>query len=86
MKLSKEQYLNKVTFGTMWKKCFSYVKIREDKAVSGKSDACAYLLHSRQTYHDAESRQYITLMHALHRTMYMGERMEYYKRRQQALL
>ena len=86
MKLSKEETVGTETFGKLWKSCFSYVKIRAQKAVTGKCEGCAYLSHSRKTYHDAKSREYITMMHALHRTMYMGERMEYYKRRQEALL
>ena len=86
MELSKEESLCRQNFGKLWKSCFPHVKIRAQKACGGKCDPCAYLSHSRKTYHDAESRQYITLMHALHRTMYMGERLTYYSRRQEALL
>ena len=86
MQATGEECLCRQNFGKLWRSCFSYVKIRAHKAVTGKCDACCYLSHSRRTYHDSEARTYITTMHALHRTMYMGERLEYYKRRQEALL
>lgn len=35
------------------------------------------LSHARRTFRDRSSREKITLMHALHRTAYMGERRKY---------
>ena len=72
-------------FGDLWMKCFPYVKIREFKAVSGKCDTCMKLSKLRRTFHDDRRREYITMMHALHRSAYMGERMTYGTRRDRAI-
>ena len=53
--------------------------------VTGKCITCAQLSHARRTFRDSESRTIITLMHALHRTSYMGERREYAFRKDEAL-
>ena len=72
-------------FCEIWRSCFGHVKIREFKAVSGKCTICALLSHARKTFRDAKSREHITRMHALHRTMYMGERIAYNHRRNYAM-
>ena len=72
-------------FGDLWKHCFPYVRIREFKAVSGKCDTCMKLSKLRRTFHDDQRREYITMMHALHRSAYMGERMTYAVRRERAI-
>ena len=86
MQTAGKEYLCAEIFEKVWRSCFSYIKIRVHKAVTGKCDACCCVSHFRRTFHDSLSREYITSMHALYRTMYMGERLEYYKRRQEALL
>jgi hypothetical protein len=72
-------------FSQLWRTCFTHVKIRAYKAVDGKCTSCASLSHSRKSLTDTQSREAITLLHAWHRSMYMGERMSYYARRHEAL-
>jgi hypothetical protein len=62
------------------------VKVREYKAVSGKCDVCASLTNMRRQKLDHATRGYIVRLFALHRSMYMGERLSYYLRRNDALL
>jgi hypothetical protein len=71
------------TFGSIWMNCFSHVKIREFKAVSGKCQCCANLSTMRKTFKSQRDREYVTMMHALHRSTYMGERIAYSERRNQ---
>jgi hypothetical protein len=78
-------YLEYAAFCGLWITCFSHVKIREFKAVNGKCATCALLSHARKSRRDPASRAHITLMHALHRTEYMGERLAYYARREMAM-
>ena len=73
------------SFASMWACCFSYVKIREFKAVTGKCDTCAALTHARRTFRDNKSRELVTYMHYLHRITYMGERKTYAQRVDEAL-
>ena len=54
--------------------------IREFKAVTGKCNTCATLSNLRREMRDNGSRQYMTLLHLLHRSAYMGERMAYAQR------
>jgi len=75
------KHLSVTAFGSLWTHCFSYVKIREFKAVSGKCDTCLKLSKLRRTFHDSRRREYITMMHAFHRCAYMNERIEYAKKR-----
>ena len=84
MKMLDVPYLSVNDFGKIWVNCFPYVKIREFKAVSGKCDTCMKLSKLRRTFHDARRREYVTMMHALHRCAYMNERIEYAKRRHEA--
>jgi hypothetical protein len=74
------------TFASIWMNCFSHVKIREFKAVSGKCRCCANLSHMRRTFKADRDRMYVTLMHALHRSTYMGERIAYAARRNKAVM
>ena len=73
------------SFRHLWIHCFPYVKIREFKAVSGKCETCMKLSKLRRTFHDDKRREYITMMHALHRSAYMSERMTYSFRRDRAI-
>ena len=76
---------SEAVFSKLWRTCFPHVKIRMCKAVDGKCTTCASLSHSRASFTDAQSREAITLLHAWHRRMYIGERLTYYARRQEAL-
>ena len=85
MTARKHEHLESHAFGKLWSLCFSHVKVRAVKAVTGKCACCALLSHARKSCSDCKSREYITFLHALHRSMYMGERLSYYARRQEAL-
>jgi hypothetical protein len=74
------------TFSSIWYHCFEHVKIREFKAVSGKCQCCANLSSMRKTFKSQRDREYVTLMHSLHRTTYMGERLSYADRRNSAIM
>jgi hypothetical protein len=75
-----QDFLQLDQFASLWRNCFSYVKIREFKAVTGKCKTCAFLSIARRKYRGRQHRSYITWLHALHRTAYMGERMAYAER------
>jgi len=77
--------LQPTQFGMMWQTCFRHVTIREFKAVTGKCDTCARLSARRRELRDNEGRQHLTMLHMLHRTTYMGERLAYADRIMQAL-
>ena len=72
-------------FEKMWMACFPHVKIRQFKSVCGKCKTCEKLSSARRSFHDAKTREQITTMHALHCSMYMGERLSYYDRRNEAM-
>lgn len=74
------------SFLNLWDICFSHVKLREYKAVTGKCKICALLSEARRKVLGLAGRRFITELHALHRTMYMGERLSYYARRNEAML
>jgi hypothetical protein len=78
--------VNVDTFSSIWVNCFEHVKIREFKAVSGKCQCCANLSLLRRTFKSQRDREYVTLMHALHRSTYMGERIAYAERRNRAIM
>lgn len=78
--------VNVDTFASIWMNCFQSVKIREFKAVSGKCQCCANLSTLRRNFKSQSDREYVTTMHALHRTMYMGERLAYADRRNNAIM
>lgn len=73
--------LGKSQFAMIWANCFPRVSIREFKAVTGKCDTCAQLSCLRREKRDNASRAYLTYLHHIHRTAYMGERMAYAERR-----
>jgi hypothetical protein len=81
-----EVSLSYAAFLSMWRHCFPHVKIREYKAVSGKCKTCTLLSEARRKHLSRDARRYLTQLHALHRTMYMGERMDYYARRNDAMM
>jgi hypothetical protein len=79
-------HVNVDTFANIWTNCFDHVKIREFKAVSGKCQCCANLSTLRRTFKSQRDREYVTMMHALHRSTYMGERITYAARRNDAIM
>lgn len=81
-----EPVLEYTAFLNMWDTCFKHVKIREFKAVTGKCKTCTLLSEARRKQLSLAGRRYLTELHALHRTMYMGERLSYYERRNNAML
>ncbi len=81
----EEECLSIQRFRELWTLLFPHVKVRKFKAVCGKCTTCADLSKARANCGDGPRRQVITELHALHRTMYMGERLEYYNRRILAL-
>jgi len=68
MELAGMKAVDEGRFGALWKHCFRHVKIREFKAVSGKCSTCEKLSFLRRTRKSATEREYITKMHALHRS------------------
>lgn len=81
-----EPVLEYTAFLNMWDSCFKHVKIREFKAVTGKCKTCTLLSEARRKQLSLAGRRYLTELHALHRSMYMGERLSYYERRNNAML
>lgn len=74
------------TFAKLWINCFPFVKIREFKAVCSTCSTCSTLSSLRRTFKSQKQREYVTMMHALHRTTYMGERALYAERRNRAVM
>lgn len=68
----------------MWDNVFSHCRIREYKQVTGKCMNCFKLSELRRTRKDAYGRRLATLLHAYHKSMYMGEKSAYYDRAKQA--
>ncbi len=64
-------------FINIWHGCFPNVKIREFKAVCGKCSTCSNLSDCRRTFKDSKRREFMTMLHKLHRGTYMGERLAY---------
>ncbi len=79
-----EEVLAYTTFLNLWVTCFPHVRIREFKAVTGKCKTCAVLSEARRKQLSYAGCRYLTELHSLHRTMYMGERLTYYERRDRA--
>jgi hypothetical protein len=73
------------SFCEFWKLIFPTVRIREFKAVSGKCDVCAKLSELRKSAINKVGKQQITTLHSLHRSAYMGERLAYALRKQDAI-
>lgn len=55
----------------------SHVKIRAFKSVQGKCVTCAILSNLRDQYIDNLRTQFISWLLSMHRSTYMGERMDY---------
>lgn len=70
----------------LWAFAFSHVKVREYKQVAGKCETCAKLSALRRKRRDHYGRRQYTELHALHRSMFTGERQMYYDRRCEAIL
>lgn len=68
----------------IWDNCYEHVKIREYKQVTGKCMTCFKLTELRRQRKDRVGRSLATLLHAFHRSMYMGEKAAYYDRALQA--
>lgn len=86
MLASDQLFIGYTHFVEMWHNCFPHVKIRQYKACTGKCEVCANLSDARKQKMNIASKRYISELHALHRSFYMGERLTYYKRRCNALL
>ncbi len=72
-------------FCLLWRNRYSFVKIREKKQIGGKCNTCCDLSFERRSSRSRDVRDEITMCHAFHRTMYMGEREMYYARREHAV-
>jgi hypothetical protein len=72
-------------FYKMWREAFEYCRIRKTKNVAGKCNTCATLGGLRATMKSVGQREEIRALCFAHRTMYMGERDAYYKRRSEAI-
>ena len=84
MQDTRQKPSSEKVLGQLWKNCIPHVKFRAYKAVDGKCGMCASLSGTRSCLTDAESREAVTLLHAMH-SMYMGELLSYYTRRHEAL-
>jgi hypothetical protein len=82
--LYRQDIISISAFETLWKECFPRVKRREYLAVGGKCHTCADLSLGRKTHKGREDREHLKMLHHLHRTGYMNERISYYARRQKA--
>ena len=64
---------------------FKHVSIRKHKGVTGKFQSCSLMIGLRYCCTDPKRRQLLVELHALHRSMFMHERLCYYDRIQNAL-
>jgi hypothetical protein len=71
-------------FTQLWKKAFPKVKIRKFKNVAGKCDNCERFKYLMTNLRKRSSRRIIRQYRILHRNYYMGEKLLYYLRRQEA--
>ena len=83
---NESDLLSYATFLRLWSLAFDHVKVRQYKQVTGKCDTCAKLTALRRSRRDHYGRGLCTTFHALHRSMYIGEREEYYHRRFLAIM
>ncbi len=75
-------------FQNILRSCCPHVKIRQYNSIKVyvvKCHCSSYRFEVRRCFQDRESRQHITAAHELHRSMYMGERMQHYKHRIEAM-
>jgi hypothetical protein len=78
--------LSYTRFLELWDLLFPFVTIRVYKAVTGKCMTCAMVSGLRWACMDSKRRAMLSELHALHRSMYMNERLAYYERIQLSLL
>jgi hypothetical protein len=81
-----ERYLDETQFMTMWRVCFSHVRLRKSKRVSGKCWTCAYIniLHQQNNDHNIQlAAKHLMIMHRS--GLFMLERMEYKRRVHEAV-
>jgi hypothetical protein len=71
-------------FCSLWKTAFPKVKIRKFKNVAGKCDCCEQFKHLMMNLRKRSSRRIIRQYRVLHRAYFMGEKLLYYLRRQEA--
>jgi len=76
-----ENNLSYARFLQLWKMCFPYVRLREYKQCCAKCEICFKLSEARRGTKDKEKKTFFTNLHALHRSMYMAERIKYGERR-----
>ena len=68
-----------------WKRCFSNVKIRKWKNVSGKCDDCAAINNGRLSAQSLDEAKAFRKLHLLHKSgLFMQERYSYHRRRSEA--
>jgi hypothetical protein len=72
-------------FYKLWKAAFANCSIRKTKNVGGKCKTCADLGDLRASMKSVKAREEIRALCYCHRTMFMGERQEYYRRRNEAI-
>jgi len=76
----QDSHLSYANFIKLWTKCWSYVRIRQYKNVTGKCSSCAILTSLRRKYTEPKLRHKISRLAGLHRCSYMGERRVYYSK------
>lgn len=77
----KEDYLKISQFRKLFFSCFPYVQIRKRKSVTGKCEICSVLSFLRSKCKSHAEIEAVSKLHSLHKIGFMGERMEYYRRR-----
>ena len=78
-------FLSYPRFCDLWRSHFKHVSIRKHKGVTGKFQSCSLMIGLRYCCTDPKRRQLLVELHALHRSMFMLERLCYYDRIQYAL-
>ena len=71
-------------FCALWDRAFPKVKIREFKSVSGKCECCEQFKYLMKNLRKRSSRRIVRQYRLLHRNYFMGEKLLYYMRRQEA--
>lgn len=71
-------------FYKLWVDVYPNVEIGAFKNVSSKCHICSKLSYLRSKYRDITRKALLCELFSLHRSMYQGERMEYYARQQVA--
>lgn len=81
---AQEKPYSESQFSNLWDKAFPKVKIRKFKNVSGKCECCEQFKYLMKTLRSRGSRRIIRQYRILHRHYFMGEKLLYYLRRQEA--